>query len=55
MTELQTVVGNMHKEVAAMADDLREKAVRVHNQRTKVKPIHFDVGDYVLVSTVQRQ
>jgi Integrase core domain/Chromo (CHRromatin Organisation MOdifier) domain len=55
VTELQTVVGNMHKEVAATADHLREKAVRVHNQRTNMQLINFDIGDYVLVGTVQRQ
>jgi hypothetical protein len=55
MTELQTGVGNMRKEVAAMADHLREKAVLVHNQRTNVQRINFDVGDYVFVGTVQRQ
>jgi hypothetical protein len=45
----------MRKEVAAMADQLRERAVLVHNQRTNVQLIKFDVGDYVLVGTVQRQ
>jgi Integrase core domain len=55
MTELQTVVGNMHKEVAATAEHLRERAVRVYNQRTNVQPINFGIGDYVLVGTVQRQ
>jgi hypothetical protein len=39
MTELQTVVGNMHKEVTATADHLREMAVRVHNQRTNVQQL----------------
>jgi hypothetical protein len=55
MTELQTIVGNMHKEVAATADHLREKAVGVHSQRNNMQPINFDIGDYVLVGTVQRQ
>jgi hypothetical protein len=52
--QLQEAVESMHMKVSKTADRLIEKAVRAHNVRCNVHPVNFEVGDFVLVGTVQR-
>ena len=43
-------VDKMHKSVAKSRSKVRENAVRRHNARTHVRPVNFEVGDFVLVA-----
>ena len=40
----------IHKEVAERRTRHRDRAVQRHNAKTHVRPINFDVGDFVLVA-----
>ena len=40
----------MHKDVAMSRTRKRKLEIERHNKFTKIQPINFDVGDYVLVS-----
>jgi len=40
----------MHRDIAQRRSRRREEAISVHNAKTHIKPINFDVGDFVLVA-----
>jgi uncharacterized coiled-coil protein SlyX len=54
VAELQAAVAEMHKALSTQADRLREKAIRQHNRRANLMPVNYNIGDFVLVGTVQR-
>jgi len=41
---------SMHRDIAQRRSRRREEAISVHNAKTHIKPINFDVGDFVLVA-----
>jgi hypothetical protein len=45
----------MHKQVAGLTSKARETRVALHNARTGVRRINFDVGDYVLRGVLTRE
>ena len=45
----------MHKDVAERSNRKRQAAVASHNRKTGVRPINFDVGDFVLKGLLQRE
>jgi RNase H-like domain found in reverse transcriptase/Reverse transcriptase (RNA-dependent DNA polymerase)/Integrase zinc binding domain/Integrase core domain/Aspartyl protease len=53
--QLQSAVDLMHKQVAGLTSKARETRVTLHNARTGVRPINFDVGDYVLRGVLTRE
>eukprot|EP00173_Palmaria_palmata_P004670 Plantae.Rhodophyta-Palmaria_palmata.ctg6820.p1 GENE.Plantae.Rhodophyta-Palmaria_palmata.ctg6820~~Plantae.Rhodophyta-Palmaria_palmata.ctg6820.p1 ORF type:complete len:184 (+),score=28.29 Plantae.Rhodophyta-Palmaria_palmata.ctg6820:45-596(+) len=44
-----------HKDVAERKSELRRRAVAAHNQKTGVRPVNFDAGDYVLKGIMERE
>lgn len=51
--KLQAALEDIHKHVAETANKKRKSAIQSHNRRTKVYPINFTTGDYVLRGTMQ--
>jgi hypothetical protein len=45
----------MYKQVAGLTSKARESRVALHNVRTGVRRINFDVGDYVLRGVLKRE
>lgn len=52
---VQTALDNIHKDVAERSNKKGKKAIAAHNRRTNVRPINFDVGDFVLRGVLQRE
>ena len=55
MHNLSEAFEKISKDVSVSADDARKTAIARHNARTGVQPVNFDVGDFVLVGSVQRE
>lgn len=53
--KLQDSLDQMHKSITANSDAKRKSAVDCHNRKTGVRPINFDVGDFVLRGILQRE
>ena len=47
---LKNALDKMHKDVAMSRTRKRKLEIERHNKFTKIQPINFDLGDYVLVS-----
>lgn len=49
ISELQSAMDNMHKEVSYLVSKRRERAIAAHNKATNIVSPAFEVGDLVLV------
>ena len=45
----------MHCEVTEIREKKREPAARHHKENTHVRPVNFDVGDFVLAAQREEQ
>ncbi len=54
-TKIRSALDDMHKDIAKRSNAKRKAAVESHNRKTNVRTINFDVGDYVLRGTRERQ
>lgn len=48
--QLRIAIDKIHKEVSARRTRRRNDAVKRHNERTHVKPVNFEIGDFVMVA-----
>lgn len=55
LSHLLASLESMHKEVAQKSSKKRQQAVQSHNRKTKVKPVNFVEGDFVLRAIMQRE
>jgi hypothetical protein len=53
--QLHRAVDLMHKQVAGLTSKARETRVTSLNARTGVRPVNFDLGDYVLHGVLTRE
>ena len=52
--QLKDSLDNMHLRFHAAASTKRKKKVQRHNAKTNIRPINFEVGDYVLLEMLER-
>lgn len=45
----------MHKDVSIRSQRKRQQAVNLHNRKTDVRAVNFDVGDFVLRGLLERE
>jgi len=48
--QLAAALENIHRDVATRRTRKREEAVAMHNAKTHVRSVNFELGDYVLVA-----
>lgn len=53
--QVQMALDKMHKELTVIASEKRRKEVALHNARTRVSPINFTQGEFVLLGVFRKK